>query len=115
VALKDDAYWAERDAARYAAEIRVPYLRYQADVDHVQGTSKYHMMELVNAATSGLSPWTRSNDNAPNMIYREGDLDKHHFHAAEEGGRPTPDETQQILASYILELFNNQPWKGSQR
>ncbi len=115
VAVTDEAYWAERDAARYASDIGVPYLRYQADVDHVQGTSKYHMMELVNAATAGRSPWTRVNDNPPNTIYREEDLARYHFHAFEGPAWPIGDETAQILASYVLELFKGQPWEGSQR
>lgn len=115
VALNDEEYWRERDAARYAADVAVPYLRYQAAIDHVQGASKYHMMELVNAATNGSSPWTRVNKNPPNTIYRNEALARFQFHTSETDGKLTVDETCEILSSYILEMFNEQPWKRRQK
>ena len=67
----DEEYWEERDASRFAADIPCPYLRVQFDQDHAQGTYKYHMMNIVNAATTKSGRWTRVNDNPPNIIYSD--------------------------------------------
>jgi len=107
-AIGDDAYWDERDASIFASKLPCPYLRIQCDVDHVQGTHKYHMMDIINAATSGSGQWTRCNDNPPNIIYKESELSNYHFHP----GPPIEHlpEHNDILIGYIKEMFFEQPW-----
>jgi hypothetical protein len=86
--LSDNAWWSERAALEYIGSIKVPYLRLQAEWDHMQppnamylvGFDRYplwyqnkHAVDMVNAATNGSSPWTRINGsdigNAPNTTY----------------------------------------------
>lgn len=68
VSCDDEAYWAEREASTSMSGVAVPYLRIQTEHDHVQPDNA-HAVVLVNAATEGLSPWTRLNDEAPNITY----------------------------------------------
>lgn len=113
-AISDEAYWAERDAARFIKDLPCPYLRVQFDVDHVQGTYKYHMMEVINAATEYSGQWTRCNDNPPNIIYTEENLADTHFHTYDEGEfqpmtvLPKVDE---VLLGYIDEMFFTRPYE----
>jgi alpha-beta hydrolase superfamily lysophospholipase len=105
-AISDEAYWADRDAARFAADLPCPYLRVQFDVDHAQGVYKYHMMEIVNAATEKSGQWTRCNDNPPNVIYDEEDLADYHFHTYDDGTVDT------VLLGYVDEMFFTRPYEG---
>jgi len=77
----------------------------------VQGTSKAHMIQLVNAATKGKSPWTRVNNNPPNTIYRVEDLGKYHFHSLRNGKRLGGDEIGKIISSHILSMYRERPWE----
>jgi len=106
--MGDIAYWDERDASIYASKIPCPYLRLQGEIDHAQGKYKYHMMAIINAATEGRSPWTRCNDNPPNIIYRESELSKYHFPSRS----PNTPRFEKIISGYIKEMFFEQPWKN---
>jgi len=70
----DHAFWRQREAARFALEMRVPYLRLQSEADHVQPDNA-HAFLMVNSATAkefggdGRSVWTRLNDLPPNQVY----------------------------------------------
>jgi dienelactone hydrolase len=104
-AISDEAYWADRDAARFAENLPCPYLRVQFDVDHAQGTYKYHMMEIINAATEKSGQWTRCNDNPPNIMYYEEDLPSYHFHTYDDGTVDT------VLLGYVDEMFFTRPYE----
>jgi len=65
----DDWFWDEREASRFIADVSADYFRIQGEIDHAQGVHKGHAIELLNLATLGKSPWTRCNDNPPNIIY----------------------------------------------
>jgi hypothetical protein len=103
--IGDDAYWDERDASRFAAKLPCPYLRIQHQVDHVQGTSKAHMMAIINATTRYSGQWTRCNNNPPNTLYDEATLSQYHFH------EESASMANAILPKYIEEMFFQQPWK----
>lgn len=64
----DDAFWMEREALNYLPLLTIPYLRIQGEHDHVQESNE-HAIDAINAATEGLSPWTRINDEAPNTSF----------------------------------------------
>jgi len=77
---ENQAFWAEREAARHIGGYRGRYLRMQADVDHAQGPGYFrHAIEMVNAATgpqyggAGSAAWTRMNGsdlgNPINTVY----------------------------------------------
>lgn len=76
---KDEAWWREREAARWAEQLTIPYLRIQSTIDHVHGTEKGHAVEMIRAATNksfgglGRSPWTRVNgpENESNKVWSE--------------------------------------------
>ncbi len=113
----DDAYWHERDAARFAADMPCPYLRVQFDIDHVQGTSKQHMMNIINAATTQSGQWTRCNDNPPNILYSEENLADTHFHTYSEGetaGFTSPDSksVDAVLRAYVQEMIFSRPYQS---
>lgn len=114
-AISDEAYWSERDAARFAEDLPCPYLRVQFDRDHVQGTSKYHMMEIINAATEHSGQWTRCNDNPANVVYSEDELSNYHFHEYSEGVFPgsssATEEANAVLLTYIKEMIFSKPYK----
>jgi hypothetical protein len=105
-AISDEAYWADRDAARFAEDLPCPYLRVQFDVDHAQGRYKYHMMEIINAATEKSGQWTRCNDNPPNIMYYEEDLAEYHFLTYDDG---TVDN---VLLGYVDEMFFARPYEA---
>jgi hypothetical protein len=82
------AWWSEREALQYIGAVNVPYLRLQGEWDHMQPPNQEyqtgfnnpplwyqnkHAVDMVNAATSGSSPWTRINGsdigNPPNTMY----------------------------------------------
>ena len=114
-AISDEAYWAERDAARFAEDLPCPYLRVQFDVDHVQGTYKYHMMEIINAATEYSGQWTRCNDNPPNITYHEEDLASYHFHTYDEDDAfatlTLSTKVDTVLLDYVGEMFFERPYE----
>jgi hypothetical protein len=115
-ALSDEAYWSERDAARFAEDLACPYLRVQFDRDHVQGTSKQHMMEIVNAATEQSGQWTRCNDNPANVVYSEDELAGYYFHEYSEGvvpgSSPAMEEVEAVLLTYIKEMVFSKPYSA---
>lgn len=81
------AWWSEREATHYIGTVRNRYLRIQAEWDHAQPPNEQwpdfdypplwyrnkHAVDLVNLATSGMSPWTRVNSgelgNLPDTSY----------------------------------------------
>lgn len=65
----DEAFWAEREAARFIGRLPCGYFRYQAEVDHMQGRYKGHALELLGAAARGTAAWTRCNDNPPDTVF----------------------------------------------
>lgn len=113
----DDVYWAERDASRFAADLPCPYLRVQFDTDHVQGTFKNHMINIINAATAHSGQWTRCNDNPPNIMYAEDDLVDKHFHTYLEGEMAgfTSDSKSinTVLRTYVEEMIFSRPYESS--
>ena len=79
VPADSEAFWQEREAARFMKNLEVFYLRFQTQVDHNTSiTDNIHAIALVDSATStayggaGRCPWTRVNDstmNQPNTVY----------------------------------------------
>jgi dipeptidyl aminopeptidase/acylaminoacyl peptidase len=69
----DNEWWLEREAVDFLDKITVPYLRIQSEVDHVQRSNE-HAITAINAATNGVSPWTRVNgsENPINITYTMG-------------------------------------------
>jgi hypothetical protein len=114
-AISDEAYWADRDAARFAEDLPCPYLRVQFDSDHVQGTYKYHMMAIINAATEKSGQWTRCNDNPPNIMYDEENLADYHFHIHGDddasGAAPVLSTVDTVLLGYVDEMFFTRPYE----
>jgi len=112
--ISDEAYWLERDAAHFAEDLPCPYLRVQFDNDHVQGTYKYHMMEIINAATEKSGQWTRCNDNPANIIYSEAELSQYHFHKYRDGDFPGSSSASkyvdEVLLTYVEEMFFSKPY-----
>jgi hypothetical protein len=112
--ISDEAYWLERDAAHFAEDLPCPYLRVQFDNDHVQGTYKYHMMEIINAATEKSGQWTRCNDNPANIIYSEAELSQYHFHKYHDGDFPGSSSASkyvdEVLLTYVEEMFFSKPY-----
>lgn len=76
---RDEAFWAEREAVRWASKLTMPYLRIQNNIDHVHGSKKGHALDMIRAATArshggeGASRWTRLNgpENEPNSVWSE--------------------------------------------
>jgi pimeloyl-ACP methyl ester carboxylesterase len=64
----DEAFWAQREASTFIAQIRVPYQRIQSEQDHVQPDNA-HAILMVNNAVNGGVPWVRLNDYPPNQTY----------------------------------------------
>ncbi len=112
--ISDEVYWSERDASRFAEGLPCPYLRIQFDVDHVQGTSKKHMLAIINAAAEKSGQWTRVNDNPPNIIYSEDELERYHFHTYPEGVFPGSNSAMayanEVLRTYVEEMFFEKPY-----
>jgi len=115
--ITDEAYWAERDASRFAADIPCPYLRVQFDQDHAQGSSRAHLIAIVNAATMNSGQWTRVNDNPPNIIYSEEELSQYHFHHyldSDFAGLSSvySQSVDTILLGYAEEMFFSRPYES---
>jgi hypothetical protein len=72
VPADSEAFWQEREAARFMKNVPVAYLRIQTRTDHNPHiTDNRHCIALVDSATAangGLSPWTRVNDSAMNPV-----------------------------------------------
>jgi hypothetical protein len=83
----DEAFWAEREAARFIGDIACGYFRYQAAQDHVQGTRKSHAIELVNLATRGRARWTQCNDNPADTLFDERRADSYRWVPAHRNTR----------------------------
>ncbi len=64
----DEAFWAEREAATFIGQVRVPYQRIQSERDHVQPDVR-HAILMVNNAVAGGVPWVRLNEEPPNQTY----------------------------------------------
>ncbi len=65
---EDDAWWAEREAMNFIADVQVPYQRIQSQNDHVQRDNA-HAIDIVNAAVAGGVPWTRLNEYPAGQTY----------------------------------------------
>jgi hypothetical protein len=74
VPADSEAFWQEREAARFMKNAPVAYLRIQTQIDHNPHiTDNRHCIALIDSATAangGLSPWTRVNDSAMNPANR---------------------------------------------
>jgi hypothetical protein len=113
----DEAYWAERDASCFSADLPCPYLRVQFDQDHAQGSSKTHMIAIINAATMNSGQWTRCNDNPPNIIYSWEELSQYHFHQYSGNDRAGffssySRSVDTILLGYAEEMFFSRPYEN---
>jgi len=79
VPADSDAFWQEREAARFMKQVPSAYLRMQPQVDsNPMITDNRHCIQLIDSATAaayggaGISAWTRANDSAmnpPNQVY----------------------------------------------
>lgn len=93
----DSAFWDEREAAAFIGGVECVYFRYQALIDHVQGESKSHAVEMVNNATRGRARWTRLNDNPKNTLIDESRLSEYHWVQPERNNRAT-------MLEYLLQI-----------
>lgn len=75
----DNSFWDVREASRYIGDINCAYLRFQGEIDHVQGAYKGHAVELVNNAVKGGVKWSRCNDNPPNITYDDRLFDSYRW------------------------------------
>ncbi len=73
VPADSEAFWQEREAARFMTQVPAAYLRIQTAVDHnSEIPDNRHCIQLIDSATAvpyggaGISPWTRVNDSAMN-------------------------------------------------
>jgi hypothetical protein len=72
-----DAFWQEREAARFMKQMPCAYLRMQPQVDsNPMLMDNRHAIQLIDSATSiahggaGISEWTRVNDSVMNQMNR---------------------------------------------
>ena len=99
----DEAFWKERTASEFIKKIRCRYLRVQSDEDHVQVLGEnQHAIEMLNNAAAGLCPWTRCNDNPPNLRYDAKHPER------ERGkwfpGKPPRADVETIILRYVGEM-----------
>jgi hypothetical protein len=83
VPADSDAFWQEREAARFMKKVPSAYLRVQTLLDrNPRIPGNLHAIQLIDSATdvayggAGISPWTRMNDslmNMPNQVYTMSD------------------------------------------
>jgi hypothetical protein len=83
VPVDSEAFWQEREAARFMKQVPSAYLRMQNEIDgDPMITDNRHCIQLVDSATAvayggaGISAWTRVNDsvmNPPNQVYTLSD------------------------------------------
>jgi hypothetical protein len=81
VPADSEAFWQEREAARFMKQVPAAYLRIQTEVDHNPMISdNRHAIQLIDSATAvahggaGISVWSRGNDslmNRSNKVYSE--------------------------------------------
>lgn len=64
----DNAWWLEREAMNFIANVQVPYQRIQSQKDHVQPANN-HAIDIVNAAVAAGLPWARLNEYPANQTY----------------------------------------------
>ncbi len=95
----DNIFWDKREASKYIGNIDCAYLRFQGEIDHVQGYYKGHAVELINNALKGGVPWVRCNDNSPNILYNRTLQKRYHWIS------PWTDHMA-ILLKYLVELAN---------
>ncbi|MCX6901592.1 MAG: hypothetical protein NT105_23175 [Verrucomicrobia bacterium] len=99
----DKAFWQERTASEFIKRIRCRYLRVQSDQDHVQVLGdNQHAIEMLNSAAASLCPWTRCNDNPPNIRYDAA-------HPERERGKWFPGKApradmEKIVLRYVEEM-----------
>jgi hypothetical protein len=109
----DVAFWKERTASEFIKKIRCRYLRLQADEDHVQVLGEnQHAIEMLNSATAGLCPWTRCNDNPPNIRYDAEHPEKERRRWFP--GKPPRADMEKIILRYIGEMTRMPPLRSSQ-
>ena len=83
VPAESEAFWKEREAARFMKQVPAAYLRMQPQVDsNPKITDNRHAIQLIDSATAvayggaGISAWTRVNDsvmNHSNRVYTLSD------------------------------------------
>jgi len=79
VPADSEAFWQEREAARFMKQVPAAYLRVQTEVDrNLRIPDNRHCIQLIDSATAvayggaGISAWTRVNDslmNPSNQVY----------------------------------------------
>jgi pimeloyl-ACP methyl ester carboxylesterase len=69
----DEAFWVEREAQIFIAQVEQYYQRVQTEQDHSQPDSS-NAIDMVNAALGGGVPWVRLNDLPPNQVFDEASL-----------------------------------------
>jgi pimeloyl-ACP methyl ester carboxylesterase len=94
---EDDAFWSQREAETFIADILIPYQRIQFENDHSQDEPT-HGLVMVNAAVAGTSPWVRLNDLPPNQTY---DLNNPPSMLPASSGNKLND----LILQYAEELF----------
>jgi pimeloyl-ACP methyl ester carboxylesterase len=93
----DEAFWSQREALTFIAQIKIPYQRIQSEKDHVQPDNA-HAATMINAAVNGSAPWVRLNDLEPNQAY---DLNALPAMLPEEMDR----QRDELVIRYALELL----------
>jgi hypothetical protein len=75
VPVDSDAFWQEREAARFMKRVPAAYLRMQTELDHnLRLHGNPHAIQLIDSATdvayggAGISAWTRVNDSVMNPV-----------------------------------------------
>lgn len=106
--IYDTEYWNQRDAGLFAKTLPCPYLRIQADRDHVQGYEKYHMMRIINSVSQDAGQWSRCNRNPPNIIYTEDNIDQYEFFPFFGGSYTLLED---IVSPFVYEMIFDRPWE----
>jgi|GEM_PF-3368925 len=104
----DEAFWKERTASEFIKKVRCRYLRVQSETDHVQVLGQnQHAIEMLNNATRGLCPWTRCNDNPPNIAYDEKRPENEKSKWLP--GKPSPGVMDKLVVKYVEEMIRMAP------
>lgn len=90
-------FWNEREASGFIGGIKCGYFRYQAEIDHIQGSYKGHAIELLNNATKGNTSWTKCNDNPINIFFNENKVQEYNW-------IPSRLNHKGQILKYLLEL-----------
>jgi hypothetical protein len=100
----DEAFWKERTASEFIKKVRCRYLRVQAETDHVQVLGQnQHAIEMLNNAADGLCPWTRCNDNPPNIRYDEKQPNNKWL-----PGKPPRADMEKLIIRYVREMTSTE-------